>query len=133
MASARAKALAVVGEHHPLKDDVLLIVSELVTNAVVHAGRGPAGAKVRLRLAATRDLLIVEVYDRGSLLDVPRITEAPGAGEGGRGLFMVQCLCGGRWGTALLGGARGRLVWAALPQTNRAPSAAEIMRRRQVA
>ena len=53
---ARAKALAIVGEQHPLKDDVLLIVSELVTNAVVHADKAAAGDTISLRLTCFKSL-----------------------------------------------------------------------------
>lgn len=133
---ARSKALAIVGEQHPLKDDVLLIVSELVTNAVVHADKAAAGDTISLRLASTKDLLIVEVYDPGSLSDAPRIKEDPDASdEGGRGLYLVSLICGGRWATRTLGKGLGRLVWAALPQTDHAPSACEVIiaRRQKVA
>ncbi|WP_221460339.1 ATP-binding protein [Streptosporangium saharense] len=123
--AARARALDLIGQDHPAKDDVLLIVSELVTNAVVHADRGRT--PIRLRLVTTRDLLVVEVHDPGSLFDAPRVTDVQDVcAPAGRGLHLVSIICGGRWGSSLLDDRQGRLVWAALPRTDDAPSAYEI-------
>ncbi|MEU6346685.1 SpoIIE family protein phosphatase [Streptomyces sp. NPDC046977] len=78
-----------------------MIVSELVTNAVVHTP-GP----VRLRLIR-HQVLVVEVADRDN--NVPRTRRAGVTDEGGRGLYLVARL-GRRWGTRLT--PEGKLVWA---------------------
>lgn len=97
-------------------DDALLVVSELVTNAVKAVGpprRSDVTADhilgVQLRLDGTS--LYVEVWDSGH--------EALSAGtptlddEGGRGLLLVQTLAT-RWGT-YRPAAGGKIVWAELP------------------
>jgi anti-sigma regulatory factor (Ser/Thr protein kinase) len=132
VSSVRAMVLDTIGPDHPRKDDVLLVSSELVTNAVQHSDEGSVSDLLHLKILTTPDLLIVEVYDPGSLSDAPRIKEEqdPSA-EGGRGLYLVSLICEGRWGTRALGHGSGRLVWAALPQTDRAPSAYGVIAARR--
>lgn len=76
-----------------LADDVLLLVTELVTNAVVHAGTA-----VGLAVRVDEDGLLVEVSDHspGSTPIVRRDVDA--AREGGRGMFLLDVLAE-RWGT----------------------------------
>jgi anti-sigma regulatory factor (Ser/Thr protein kinase) len=66
-------------------DDVVLIVDELVTNAVVHGG-----GRVRLVLRLDGAQLVGEVGDgsRGA----PRAREAGADAESGRGLWLVAAL-----------------------------------------
>ncbi|NUO96870.1 MAG: ATP-binding protein [Nonomuraea sp.] len=95
------KALAEYGfqGHH---EDVLLVVSELVTNALVH-GDGPPV----LRLSCTRSRVRVEVGDSGSDLPEPR---EPGPASGW-GLHVIKLLCTG-WGVSRNGS--GKAVWCEL-------------------
>ena len=66
-----------------------LVVSELVTNAVVH-GRGP----VSLRLDARGNVVQGEVSDGGDGFENKRgRIPGPNDAEGGRGLFLVDRLC----------------------------------------
>jgi anti-sigma regulatory factor (Ser/Thr protein kinase) len=75
-------------------DDLLLVVSELVTNAVLHAGLGKAEAFV-LRVEVAPPRIRVEVADPGSgFLDV---SKGP-TDVHGRGLGIVARLAE-RWGT----------------------------------
>ncbi|MFI9366087.1 ATP-binding protein [Kitasatospora sp. NPDC053057] len=75
----------------PHADDVQLILSEVLTNAVRHgAGRQVA---VSYHLDAAR--LRVEVRDQGDAIPCPR--SADGEAEDGRGLMIVQGLAS-RWG-----------------------------------
>ncbi|AEH10873.1 putative PAS/PAC sensor protein [Candidatus Protofrankia datiscae] len=83
-------------------DSVVLLMSELVTNALVH-GRSPLS--VRLRRTGSR--VIVEVSDRDPRL--PRRRHADFDDEGGRGLELVS-LIASRWGTRSVGD--GKVVWA---------------------
>ncbi|WP_329441567.1 ATP-binding protein [Streptomyces canus] len=72
-------------------DDVLLCVSELVTNALLHGV--PPGRQVRLFLRYDVSALVVEVHDSGG--GVPRVVHD--GDEGGRGLLLVAALSD-RWG-----------------------------------
>ncbi|MBF9069399.1 SpoIIE family protein phosphatase [Streptacidiphilus fuscans] len=87
-----------------LVDDVALVVSELVTNAVRHAD-GP----VLLRLIRDR-ALICEVSDDSST--APHLRRALDTDEGGRGLFITAQLSE-RWGVRPA--RRGKTIWAELP------------------
>ncbi|MFF3505032.1 SpoIIE family protein phosphatase [Streptomyces sp. NPDC003247] len=81
-----------------------LIVSELVTNALRHAG-GPIG----LRLIR-ENVLICEVTDPSNTQ--PRLRRARWSDEGGRGLFLVAQLTT-RWGSRY--GRHGKTIWAEQP------------------
>jgi serine phosphatase RsbU (regulator of sigma subunit)/anti-sigma regulatory factor (Ser/Thr protein kinase) len=91
-----------------------LIVSELVTNAVRHAG-GP----IRLRLIRG-DVLVCEVTDPSSTQ--PRLRRARWTDEGGRGLFLVAQLSL-RWGSRY--GRCGKTIWS---EQALAPPEADVAR-----
>lgn len=82
-------------------DSALLVLSELVTNAFVHAG-----SEVRLTVWSSRDLTRVEVED-GSVHLPSRREYAETAGTG-RGLQLVEELTD-RWGVLRLDD--GKAVW----------------------
>jgi anti-sigma regulatory factor (Ser/Thr protein kinase) len=86
-------------------DDAVLIVSEMVTNAIQH-GRG----RIRLRLRRMANLLRLEVRD--SSPELPSVLPANPDAESGRGLRIVSELSS-RWGTTRV--IRGKVVWAELP------------------
>ena len=76
--------------------DIRLLTSELVTNAVRHAGLGP-GEDIDLRVLVSLESVRVEVHDDGPGFDPPR-ANLPGPEQiGGRGLYLVQTLSD-RWG-----------------------------------
>ncbi|MFD0691788.1 SpoIIE family protein phosphatase [Actinomadura fibrosa] len=81
-------------------DTVELLVSELVTNALVH-GAGLIG----LRLIRG-DTLLGEVYDDGQ--ELPHLRHAEATDESGRGLQLVSHLAE-RWGTHRT--EHGKVVW----------------------
>jgi len=84
-----------------VRDDIVLLVSELVTNAVVH-GRPP----IQLRLRRTPAHVVVEVHDGATFL--PRKLRPTPDDEHGRGLQLVALLAE-RWGTRATND--GKSVW----------------------
>ncbi|MFF7974175.1 ATP-binding protein [Streptomyces sp. NPDC007905] len=88
-------------------EDVLLVVSELVTNACLHA-EGPD----ELFLACDNKVIRVEVSDRGTGQPSPRTPHRAGR-PGGHGMFIVQRLCLD-WGVVRAPGRAGKTVWAEL-------------------
>lgn len=82
-----------------LLDSIQLLVSELVTNAVVHASSAP-----RLDVHVGRSNIRVEVFDDDTT--PPRVRER--IGPGGWGLQLVERLAS-RWGTDAQ--PDGKVVW----------------------
>jgi anti-sigma regulatory factor (Ser/Thr protein kinase) len=83
---ARTHARRVLGSLDPaVADDVLLVVSELVTNAVLH-GRDPIVLTLRLDLPE----VIISVSDRGATAPTPRHPDDDD--ERGRGLEIIEGL-----------------------------------------
>jgi anti-sigma regulatory factor (Ser/Thr protein kinase) len=81
--------------------DILLMVSELVTNACVHAG-----SDITLQVRAGPDSLRVEVGDKGGL---PPVLEEWNGRVGGLGLQLVDHLAD-RWGWQPASDG-GKVVW----------------------
>jgi anti-sigma regulatory factor (Ser/Thr protein kinase) len=92
-----------------LLDDTLIVVSELVTNSVRHAG-GRADDVIRVRAQAVNGWLQIEVEDAGRAGDVVR-RPASRTRAGGIGLNIVDELAA-RWGVSRDRGCR--QVWAEL-------------------
>lgn len=94
---------------------VVLMTSELVTNAVLHPSVGPPSA-VGLRVVVFPDRVRVEVDDPGPGFDPSAQTmdrsQVPGPDQGGRGLFVVD-RSAARWGVRELETDRGQRfsVW----------------------
>ncbi|MEV5550229.1 ATP-binding protein [Streptomyces sp. NPDC052309] len=88
-------------------EDVLLVVSELVTNACLHA-EGPD----ELWITCDRKVIRLEVSDRGTGQPAPRTPHRAGR-PGGHGMFIVQRLCLD-WGVIRTPGVAGKTVWAEL-------------------
>lgn len=89
-------------------DTVVLLVSELVTNAVVHTGR-PAVLRLGLLPAGTGAALRVEVADASALPPFRR--RARWDETSGRGLELVELLAD-RWGWRREGA--GKSIWCEL-------------------
>jgi anti-sigma regulatory factor (Ser/Thr protein kinase) len=78
-------------------DEVRLLVSELVSNCVLHAGIGHASA-VTVNLELTESSLRVAVSNPGGAFAPPAVAGTPDEPtEGGRGLMLVDRLAD-RWG-----------------------------------
>lgn len=86
-------------------ETVELLVSELVTNAIQHAG-----GEIRLRLQRDEDALLCEVCDQTR--NPPELQELSATAERGRGILLVNELSG-RWGHRRT--ASGKIVWFTLP------------------
>jgi anti-sigma regulatory factor (Ser/Thr protein kinase) len=95
-----------------LTDDVMLIVSELLTNALLHSGT----SEIRLRLTVEEGFLRIAVSDGMPAGIAPG--PADEKAESGRGLILVAALAqdhGGTFGTSS-GGATAWCTLAVPPQ-----------------
>ena len=90
-----------------LARDAVLLVSEMVTNAIVH-GRAP----IELRLRRAREHLLLEVDDTATA--VPRKLRPTADDDHGRGLQLVAMMAD-EWGTRPI--RDGKSVWCALDLT----------------
>ena len=84
-------------------DDTVLIVSELVTNAVIHA---PAEPPLGLELSVRDGVLRVALSDYNPA--PPRRRSPSGQDEGGRGIGILESLAS-RWG--VVARRDGKALW----------------------
>ncbi|MDQ6615303.1 MAG: ATP-binding protein [Actinomycetota bacterium] len=92
-----------------LVDRLSLVTSELVTNAVVHAG-----TDVEVRVTIDPSDVWVEVVDRSPVL--PYRSPPSPSGISGRGLDLVDALADA-WGVAEVEHGLGKTVWARASRT----------------
>ncbi len=90
----------------PVSDDLALVVSELVTNAVRHAE-----SPLRLEIQTGEHRVVVAVADGSVSPPVARV--ADDESEGGRGMALVDLLAAE---TGVRPHPAGKTVWAALPR-----------------
>jgi anti-sigma regulatory factor (Ser/Thr protein kinase) len=98
-----------------VREDLLLLVTELVTNAVRHGGAAP-GRPLEFECRRWDGTVRVEVLDPGTDFDTPA-RPTNGDANGGWGLFLVDRIAA-RWGVDRT--PRGTCVWFELPAA-RAP------------
>lgn len=106
-----SEELAANGIEKPMRDDAVLVLSELVSNAIKHASPLPSG-DIHVRWAIRRDLLHLEITDGGALTR-PQAAAAALSSLGGRGLDLVRSICSD-WGVTEDGNMV--TVWADLPR-----------------
>jgi anti-sigma regulatory factor (Ser/Thr protein kinase) len=103
------KALDRLDEIRPARDDVLLVASELTTNAVLHSG-SDSSSEIELRAELVPDGVRIAVSDEGRSQKQPRPRPASARMPGGLGLPIVEAISR-RWGSERPNGLR---VWAEL-------------------
>ncbi len=113
-AEARHRTLAWLLRHpvgQQAAETAVLIVSELVTNAVVHSGSDVISCALRLGSG----LLRIEVTDQGGGRPAPAVREPAPDDVSGRGLLLVSTIAEA-WGvTPAISG--GWTVWATVRAT----------------
>jgi anti-sigma regulatory factor (Ser/Thr protein kinase) len=112
VSTARWHALAVAGEWglSRLSDDLAVVVSELLTNALRESVKLTDMPPVRLRLRSDRRRIQVLVWDASP--DPPEEKTPAPDDLGGRGLTIVASLSQGRWGWTTE--QAGKTCWAIL-------------------
>ena len=103
--AARAFVRRVLDEHATSADLAVLLISELSTNAVLHAR-----TDFTVRVSAVSTGVRVEVQDANERS--PVIGHTPSEATSGRGLHLVQALASS-WGVE--GRPEGKIVWFEVP------------------
>jgi anti-sigma regulatory factor (Ser/Thr protein kinase) len=93
---ARAFVTGLLAREDPRGEAAQLLVSELVTNAVIHSDSRRPGGTVTVLVTEGEDGLQVQVIDEGSAHSVPVVRDDVLATQG-RGLLLVQSLAE-EWG-----------------------------------
>ncbi|MFI7454945.1 ATP-binding protein [Nonomuraea sp. NPDC049714] len=106
-----ARSLLSFGGPSPILDDTLLLLSEVVTNAITHSDSGQVTVQI-IRLGTT---VQVEVTDAGSST-TPAVRTPALADDGGRGLWLVDTLAD-EWG--FQHDNTGGLVWFRMTERGR--------------
>ncbi len=94
--AARVFTRATLRDRHPCAAVAVLLVSELVTNSMLHSNSQRPGGTITITVTGTPDSARVEVRDAGGT-SVPVLKGTDGTlAEGGRGLRLVSDLAA-RW------------------------------------
>ncbi len=117
---AFADQIAAAGVEREARDDAMLVLSELVSNAVKHATPLPSG-QITVRWSLDAEVLHLEIVDGGAGTR-PRAAVAPLSALGGRGLDIVRTVSR-HWG--VMEGEDSVTVWAEVPRSNPGPAAPE--------
>jgi anti-sigma regulatory factor (Ser/Thr protein kinase) len=88
-------------------DDVRVVLSELVTNALAYSLD-----VFRLALSLNECRILIEVWDSAD--GAPQVRQPDDLAVGGRGMFLVEALCK-EWGVRREKEG-GKTVWAAIPR-----------------
>lgn len=110
-----------IGDDEPLAETLILLISELVTNAVVHTGC-PAVLRMLFGSAGEVGTVRVEVADASGC--PPRPRHAEGDDTNGRGLELVDGLAD-RWGWQPEGA--GKQIWCEVDSGVPLPAPATVV------
>ncbi|MFJ5548434.1 ATP-binding protein [Streptomyces sp. NPDC093225] len=105
-----------IGVDEPLAETLILLISELVTNAVVHTG-----CPAVLRMLFGGPGVRLEVADSSAQPPAPR--HAEGDDTNGRGLELVDGLAD-RWGWAPEGA--GKRIWCEVDRSQKTSEAVDV-------
>ena len=108
-----AEDLSALGVEDPGRGDALVVLSELLGNALRHA-RPLRDGSVRAMWRVRPDEVEIAVADGGAFSTSPRADRPPFAALSGRGLGIVDALCDS-WGVEGAGSSD-QLVWAVVPR-----------------
>jgi anti-sigma regulatory factor (Ser/Thr protein kinase) len=108
---ARKHTRKILAEWHLNGQAAELIVSELVTNAIVHGGMAPRGPAARLWLSSDGERVLVQVWDRAR--QMPALRDVQPEAVGGRGLVLVNALSED-WGAYRPARLPGKIVWSVI-------------------
>ena len=108
VSAARQIARDLLGDQHPAIETTMLLVSELVTNSLLHSRSGEPGGRVTVVLCSGPAGVLIQVSDDGGPSE-PRISAISANGaEHGYGLLLVDALAE-RWGSIC--SPEGRVTW----------------------
>jgi serine/threonine-protein kinase RsbW len=117
--AARQLMRQLLGDGHPVADTAMLLISELVTNSVMHSRSRRPGGTVTVAVCAGPASVLIQVRDDGGPSE-PRLPGARGglgaeagaeSDEHGYGLLLVDALAE-TWGTSAT--TDGRVTWCRL-------------------
>ncbi|MFI7612812.1 ATP-binding protein [Nonomuraea terrae] len=117
---ARGLVTDALGRDHPLHDDVVLLTSELATNAILHSRSGDGGS-FTVTVTNSEASVRVLVSDAGSD-GPPCVCRTSARSTSGRGLPLIEALSH-RWGFTREDGST--TVWFELQHT-RVPAAVAV-------
>ena len=115
---AFADQMVAAGISEDARDDAMLVLSELVSNAVKHASPLPSG-EITVRWLVRDDALHIEITDGGAVTR-PHASAAALSSLGGRGLDIVRTVSS-QWGVTEE--ADSVTVWADVARTPEPPGA----------
>ena len=95
--SLAREAVGSMASIQPVRDDAVLVTSELVSNAVLHAGCDP-NDQIELVAELMPQAVRISVVDVARSGRAPRVDDSREFGLGGLGLRLVEKLAR-RWGT----------------------------------
>jgi anti-sigma regulatory factor (Ser/Thr protein kinase) len=113
---ARQLTRQLLGDDHPVADTAMLLMSELVTNSVMHSRSRRPGGTVTIAVCAGPTSVLIQVRDDGGPSEPQLPAARGGAGrasgaEHGYGLLLVDALAE-TWGTSAT--IDGRVTWCRL-------------------